>query len=51
MSYPLFAALGFPTPLRLSLVFFAGGWIYIFLKFHRKRDVLAAKLLRLKKRS
>ena len=51
VSYPLFAALGFPTPLRLSLVFFAGGWIYIFLKFHRKRDLLAAKLLRLKKRS
>lgn len=48
LSIPLFQALGFPAPERLSLVLLAAGWTHLLRKGSRQREKLLRLLLRLK---
>lgn len=48
LSCPLFSLLGFPTPARLSVIFFAATGTYWMRKLSEQREELVRKMLRLK---
>lgn len=49
LSCPLFSMLGFPSPGRLSAIFFAAAGTYWMKKLSERREELVYKLLRLKR--